>query len=64
MKPEPLKKCLNCGFVFRQGNYIPARGTGHPDSYFNPMSPIPSTPYVMEVCPKCGSDAIKEVEEK
>jgi len=63
MKSKPLKKCLNCGFIFRQGKLIPARGVRHPNAYFSPISPVPYTPYVMEVCPKCGSDAIKEVKE-
>jgi len=57
---DGFKKCLNCGFVFRQGNLVPMRGVKHPDAYFNPMSPVPQTSYIMEVCPKCGSDAIQE----
>jgi len=57
-----VKKCLNCGFVFVSGKVRKALGVRHPNAYYNPASPIPETPYVEEICPKCESDAIKEVE--
>ena len=51
-------KCLNCGFVFKE-----------PKVVFRPIPAPPYTPilhtnpyYPVYVCPKCGSDAIKEVE--
>jgi predicted Zn-ribbon and HTH transcriptional regulator len=57
-----MKQCKNCGFKFNQGILIPSRGIKHPNAYFNPMSPITTTPFVTEVCPKCGSDAIEVVD--
>lgn len=55
-----VKKCLNCNFIFVDGEKIPTRGANHPNAYYNPCSPVPFTPYVSEVCPKCGSNAIVE----
>jgi len=56
-----IKKCLNCGFKFIQGKPRRALGAKHPNAYYNPYSPFPDTPYIEEVCPRCGSDAIVEM---
>lgn len=57
-----VKKCLNCGFIFKQGKLRRALGKKHPGGYYNPYSPIPDTPFIEEICPNCGSDAITEIE--
>ena len=59
-----VKKCLNCGFIFSQGKLRRALGVKHPGAYYNPLSPIPDTPFIEEVCPRCGSDAIVEIDKE
>ena len=57
-----LYKCLNCGFVFREP-VVKWRQT--------PLNPgrvyaiaREALYYPVHVCPRCGSDAIEEIEEK
>lgn len=57
-----LYKCLNCGFIFRQPIVKWRQRALNPGRIY--AIAMEALYYPMYVCPKCGSDAIKEISEE
>jgi len=62
MKKVKVYECLNCGFVFKTPKYEWRKRPLNPGEVWSIQRS--ALYYKIDVCPKCGSDAIIEKEVK